>query len=104
MLKVLVPGLAAVARAHAGDEHAVIVDQLDVAARDHHVAVLNIAVRDALELEKAGNRGKIRPRLLQRTRIAGVLVEPDAQRIALDPVHSHDRKSLLADTDPGLLE
>jgi hypothetical protein len=104
MLEVLVPGLAAVARAHAGDKHAIVIDQLDVAVGDHHVAVLNVAVGYTLKLEKARNGGKIGPRLFERARIVEALVQPDAQRITLDPIHSHDRKGLLADIDAGLLE
>src|SRR5271168_3426269 len=104
MLEVLVSGLAAVARAHAGDKHAVVVDQLDVAIGDHHVAVLNVAMGDPLELKKARNGSKIGPRFFERARIAEMLVQPDAERIALDPIHSHDRKGLLADIDAGLLE
>ena len=104
MLEVLVPGLAAVARAHAGDEHAVIVDQLDIAVGDHHIAVLNVAVGNPLLLEKARDGGKIGPRLFEHARIVEVLVQPDAQGITFDPIHSHDRKGLLADIDPGLLE
>src|SRR5438876_9240869 len=104
MLEVLMPGFAAVARAHAGDKHAVVIDQLDLAVGDHHVAVLNVAVGDTLELEKARNGGKIGSRLFERARIVEVLVQPDAQRVTLDPIHSHDRKGLLADIDASLLE
>jgi len=87
-----------------GTNMPVVIDQLDVAVGDHHVAVLNVAMGYALELEKARNGGKIGPRLFECARIVEMLVQPDAQRITLDPIHSHDRKGLLADIDAGLLE
>src|SRR6202022_4620999 len=52
MLEMLVPDLASVAWAHAGDEHAVVIDQLDVAVGDHHIAVLDVAVGYPFKLEK----------------------------------------------------
>src|SRR5439155_20520275 len=55
-------------------------------------------------LEKTRNAGKIRTRLLDRAPIVEILVQPDAQGIALDPVHPHDWKHFLADADPRLLE
>src|SRR5262245_63720967 len=104
MLEMLVADLAPLARTHAGDEHAGVIDQLDVAVRHHHVAVLNVAVGDPFLLEEPGNGGKIAARLVERARILEVLVEPDAQGIALDPVHPHDGKGPLANADPRLLE
>src|SRR5262249_22093274 len=104
MLEVLVSGLVGVARTHAGHEHAVVIDQLDLAIRHHHVAILNVAVGDPLALQKARNGTKIAASLLERARIVEMLVEPDPEGIALDPVHPHDRKDALADADPRLLE
>src|SRR5260370_5704440 len=91
MLEVPVPGLAAVAGMHTGDEHAIVIDQLDVAICHHYIAVLNVTVRDSLPLEKTRNSGKIGTSLLQRARIVEILVQPDtrgsppAQIIPPDP-------------------
>src|SRR5262249_13262174 len=104
VLEMPVSGLAAVAGPHAWHEHAVVVDQVDVAIRHHHVAVLDVAVRDTLALEEAGDDGEVGARLLERPRIGVVLVEPDAERVALDPVHPYDRESLLTHADARRLE
>src|SRR5262249_40477914 len=102
MLEVIVSGLAGVARTHPGNDIAVSTAQLYLSIPHHHVAILNFAVGYPLVFQKARNGGKIAARLLQRARIVEMLVEPDAEGIAFDPVHPHDRKDALADADPRL--
>ena len=99
MLKMLVAGLAAEISRHAGHEDAVVIDQLQPLWRDDHVAVLDVAVRDAVLFEKGGKRRELAAQPLERPAVAGMAVEPDAERFALGPVHLDERIPAAADRD-----
>ena len=55
---------------------------------------------DAVLFEKGGERRELAAQALERSAVAGVAVEPDAERVALRPVHLDDRIPAAADRDP----
>ena len=59
---------------------------------------------DTLALKKSGDRGESSPCAFQSAGILSVLVKPNAQGVAFDPIHAYDGVNLPLDLDAASLE
>ena len=106
--RVLVVAVSQLVGGEAGQarhEHAVVVDEAEVAARGHEdVAVLEVAVGHAGAAQLVDESGEASGEIRQRGAVPQVLFDVGKQRLALRPVHLHDREPLAPDEHAALLE
>src|SRR5262245_27669745 len=82
-----------------GHVHAVVVDQHELVLGHHHVAVLEVAVRDAFFLQQLHQLRPILGEPAQRLRIGQQRLDVFVDRQATDPLHLEDRDPAAAYAD-----
>src|SRR5205823_302077 len=82
-------------------EHSVVVDEFEISACNQDVAVLQIAMRDAVLLQSAEHLHPPFGKIHERDRILDVRLDGLLQCGAVDPFHFQDGIPLATNTNPS---
>jgi hypothetical protein len=99
MLEVFVACLRGKAGLHTGNEHSIIINQTNAILSHHHIAILQVAMRNADSLKVSSHLSKTVSEGLHLEFVRGVLLKKLSKRLPFNPIHSDDWVTLPADAN-----